>query len=122
MSQAQPAATTPPPPMDRPRMDVDIACVGFGPAMGGFVTTLSRSLLNEDGSPAIESGTVPGLPPQIVCYERADDVGFGVSGIVTAARALRESFPGLESAQIPMATPVREEKVAYLLSPLGAIR
>ena len=25
-------------------MEVDIACVGFGPAMGGFLTTLSRKL------------------------------------------------------------------------------
>ena len=35
--------------IDRPQMTVDIACVGFGPAMGGFLTTLSRSLLNPDG-------------------------------------------------------------------------
>ena len=33
-------------------MDVDIVCVGFGPGMGGFLTTLSRKLLKEDGTPA----------------------------------------------------------------------
>lgn len=103
-------------------MDVDIACVGFGPAVGGFLATLSRSLLNEDGSPAVESSTAPGMPPQVVCYERADDLGFGVSGVVTAARALRTTFPDLATAGIPMTTPVREEIVAYLLDPVGASR
>ena len=34
------------PKLERPAMSVDIACVGFGPAMGGFLATLSRSLLN----------------------------------------------------------------------------
>jgi electron-transferring-flavoprotein dehydrogenase len=100
-------------------MDVDIACVGFGPAMGGFLTTLSRKLLNDDGTPAIESGTMPGLPLQVICYERADDIGFGVSGVVTRARGVRASFPGLDPAQIPMATPVSSEKLVYLLDPTG---
>jgi len=103
-------------------MEVDIACVGFGPAMGGFLTTLSRKLLNEDGTPAIESGTMPGLPLQVICYERADDIGFGVSGVVTRARGIRASFPGLDPAQIPMATPVSSEKLVYLLDPTGASR
>ena len=107
---------------DHPRIDVDIACVGFGPAVGGFVTTLSRSLLNEDGSPAVESAAAPGMPPQVVCYERADDIGFGVSGVVTAARALRVSFPDLAAADIPMAVPVRDETMVYLLDPIGASR
>lgn len=111
-----------PPAVERQRMDVDIACVGFGPAMGGFLTTLSKQLLNPDGTPAIESATMPGMPPQIVCYERADDIGFGVSGVVTKARGLRVSFPDLDPAQIPMAAPVGEEKVLYLLDPIGASR
>jgi electron-transferring-flavoprotein dehydrogenase len=103
-------------------MEVDIVCVGFGPAMGGFLTTLSRKLLKEDGSPAVESATMPGLPPQILCYERADDLGFGVSGVVSKARGIRASFPDLDPAQIPMAAPVTEEKVLYLLDPIGASR
>jgi len=103
-------------------MDVDIACVGFGPAMGGFLTTLSRKLLNEDGTPAMESGTAPGLPLQVICYERADDIGFGVSGVVTRARGIRATFPDLDPAQIPMATPVSSEKLVYLLDPTGASR
>lgn len=103
-------------------MDVDIVCVGFGPATAGFLTTLSRGLLNPDGTPPVESAAMPGLPPQILCYERADDIGFGVSGVVTRARGLRATFPDLDPAQIPMAAPVTEERVVYLLDPTGASR
>jgi electron-transferring-flavoprotein dehydrogenase len=103
-------------------MEVDIACVGFGPATGGFLTTLCRGLLHADGSPKFESAVAPGLPPQVVCYERADDVGFGVSGAVTRGRGIRESYPGFDPGQIPMATPVSSEKVVYLMDPVGASR
>ena len=65
---------------------------------------------------------MPGMPPQILCYERADDIGFGVSGVVTRARGLRQSFPDLDPSQIPMAADVQEEKVLYLLDPIGASR
>lgn len=112
----------PSPPIERPRMDVDIACVGFGPAMAGFLTTLSKQLVNPDGTPAVGSATTPGMPPQVLCYERADDLGFGVSGVVTKARALRASIPDIENAGIPMSAPVGEEKVLYLLDPHGASR
>ena len=108
--------------IERATIDVDIACVGFGPAMGGFLTTLSRKLLNDDGSPAIESKMLPGMPLQVICYERADDIGFGVSGVVTRARGIRASFPDLDPAQIPMATAVSSEKLVYLLDPIGASR
>jgi electron-transferring-flavoprotein dehydrogenase len=107
---------------DRQRMDVDIICVGFGPATAGFLTTLSKQLVSADGTPAVESATTPGMPPQVLCYERADDIGFGVSGVVTKARALRATFPDLDQAKIPMTTPVGEEKVLYLLDPVGASR
>ena len=103
-------------------MDADIVCVGFGPATGGFLTTLSRQIMNPDGTPALESPTAPGMPLQVLCYERADDIGFGVSGVVTRARGLRASFPELDAAQIPMCAPVGEEKVLYLLDPVGASR
>jgi len=104
----------------RQRLDVDIACVGFGPASGGFLTTLSRGLADNPGE--IQSAAVPGMPPQVVCYERADDLGFGVSGVVTKAEAIRETFPDLDPAAIPMAAPVTGEKVVYLLDPIGASR
>ena len=103
--------------IDRQQMDVDIACVGFGPAMGGFLTTLSRSLLNPDGSPRLQSSCLPGTPLQVICYERADGLGFGVSGAVTRARGIRHSFPELDPAQIPLATSVKKEKLIYLLDP-----
>jgi electron-transferring-flavoprotein dehydrogenase len=95
---------------DRPSMEVDIVCVGFGPAMGGFLTTLAPKL------------TGLSSPPQVICYERAEGLGFGVSGVVTRARGIRESFPDLDISQIPMAANVGEEKVLYLLDPLGASR
>ncbi|MDD3179625.1 MAG: 4Fe-4S ferredoxin [Opitutaceae bacterium] len=111
-----------PPAPDRQSMNVDIVCVGFGPAMGGFLTTLSRQLVKEDGTPLVESAATPGLPPQVICYERADDIGFGVSGVVTPARSIKTSFPQLDPAQIPLAAPVKHEKIAYLLDPVGASR
>ena len=107
--------------VSRQEMAVDIACVGFGPAMGGFLTTLTKSLSTEDGA-ALQSTVAPGMPPQVICYERADDLGFGVSGVVTRARGIRASFPDLDSSQIPMAAPVKSEKVLYLLDPIGASR
>ena len=108
--------------IERESMQVDIVCVGFGPATGGFLTTLSRNLVREDGSPVVESRAMPGLPPQVICYERADDIAFGVSGVVTRARGIRASFPDLDPAQIPLAAPVTHERVVYLLDPVGASR
>ena len=109
-------------PVDRQSMDVDIVCVGFGPATAGFLATLSRQLVNADGSAAVESPSNPGLPLQVVCYERADDIGFGVSGVVTRARGIRATLPDLTPSQIPMAAPVALEKIVYLLDPVGASR
>lgn len=107
--------------VERQTMDVDIACVGMGPAMGGFLTVLSRHLTSAEGS-ALQSRAVPGLPPQVICYERADDTGFGVSGVVTRGRAIRQSFPDLDPSQIPLAAPVTEERLLYLLDPRGVSR
>ncbi|MCE5229113.1 4Fe-4S ferredoxin [bacterium] len=104
----------------RQSMDVDIACVGFGPAMGGFLTTLARGMSDE--SAPLESRAMPGMPPQVICYERADDIGFGVSGVVTKARGIRATFPDFDPAQIPLTAPVKKEKVLYLLDPIGASR
>ena len=108
--------------IERQQMAVDIACVGFGPAMGGFLTTLTRSLMNADGSVRLESPSSPGMPLQVICYERADGLGFGVSGAVTKARGIRGSFPDVDLSQIPMAASVREEKLVYLLDPVHASR
>jgi len=115
-------ASTDSPVLDRQRLEADIVCVGFGPATAGFLTTLSKQLVNPDGTPAVESAVLPGMPPQVMCYERADDIGFGVSGVVTRARGLRATFPELDRAGVPMAAPVTVEKVLYLLDPVGASR
>jgi len=92
-------------------MDVDIVCAGFGPAAGGFLSTLNQYLTGPDA---------PFL--QVLCYERADDVGFGVSGVVTKARAIRETLPDLQPSDIPMGAPIGVEKLIYLLDPHGASR
>ena len=77
-------------------MDVDIACVGFGPAMGGFLTTLTKAWTENPTDPAFESKVIAGMPLQVVCYERADDLAAGVSGVVTRARGIRHSLPNLK--------------------------
>ena len=113
------------PAVERQSMDVDIVCTGFGPATGGFLTTLARAMqemTDENGMPLLQSSAMPGMPPQVLCYERADDIGFGVSGVVTRARGIRESLPDIDPTQIPMACDVTEEKVLYLLDPVGASR
>ena len=89
--------------VERPIMEVDVVCVGLGPATGGFLTALSRAALAEDGTPALQSRVAPGMPLQVLCYERADDMAFGVSGAVTRGRGIRESFPDLDVSTIPMA-------------------
>ncbi len=114
---------------ERQQMEADIVCVGFGPATAGFLTTLTNAMVGEDGMPAckedgtplLESKVMPGCPLQVMCYERADDIGFGVSGIVTTARSIRASFPGKDLAQeIPNASDVCEEHVIYQFDHLGA--
>jgi electron-transferring-flavoprotein dehydrogenase len=108
--------------IERQSMEVDIVCVGFGPATGGFLTTLSRAMQDPETLPFLMSKAMPGMPLQVVCYERADDIGFGVSGVVTRARGIRSSFPDLEPGEIPNAQEVTHEKLVYLKDPVGASR
>ena len=108
---------------ERQEMQADIVVAGFGPAAAGFLTTLGPALAQtkEDGTPLYESKVMPGCPLQVMCYERADDPGFGVSGIVTKAAAIRRSFPGVDLTQeIPNCAAVGEEQTAYLFDHLGA--
>ncbi len=116
------AATTEIPEIERASMEVDIACAGFGPATGGFLSTLTKAWTDNPADPAFESRVAPGMPLQVLCYERADDISSGVSGVVTRAQAIRSSFPNLDPAEIPMAVPVKSERVMYLLDPIGASR
>jgi electron-transferring-flavoprotein dehydrogenase len=108
--------------VDRQTMDVDIVCAGFGPATGGFLTTLTQAWSQNPADPAFESKVAPGMPLQVVCYERADDLAAGVSGVVTRAEGIRTSFPALDPDEVPMAAPIRQERVFYLLDPIGASR
>ena len=108
--------------VERQGFDVDVVCVGFGPAAGGFLTTLSRSLLHEDGTPRLESRVMPGMPLQIACYERADDIAFGVSGVATRARGIHKSLPDFKPDAVSMAAEIKQEKLLYLLDPIGASR
>ena len=110
------------PDIERQTMEVDIACAGFGPATGGFLTTLTHAWSENPADPAFESRIAPGMPLQVVCYERADDIAAGVSGVVTRAKVIRASFPNLNVAEIPMAAEVSGERVLYLLDPVGASR
>jgi len=107
---------------DGASLDVDIACVGFGPAMGGFLTTLTQAWTENPADPAFESQVMPGMPLQILCYERADDLSAGVSGVVTRAKGIRATLPELKPEEIPMAAAVTHERVLYLLDPIGASR
>ena len=34
------------------------------------------------------------MPLQVLCYERADDIAAGVSGVVTRGKAIREKLSG----------------------------
>ena len=95
---------------ERLSMDVDIVCVGFGPATAGFLTEISKT-------PDLPSTAMPGMPLQVVCYERAEDIGFGVSGVVTRARGIRASLPSFNVTDNPMAARVSGEKVIYLRDP-----
>ncbi len=108
------------PEIERASMEVDIACAGFGPAMGGFLTTLTKAWNENPSDPAFESKVMPGMPLQVLCYERADDLASGVSGVVTKAIGIRESFPELKPEEIPMAVGVKKEQIFYLLDPVGA--
>jgi electron-transferring-flavoprotein dehydrogenase len=115
VSHAEPA-------VPRADMRVDIVCTGFGPATAGFLTTLGRAVLNDDGTTRIESTAMPGLPLQVLCFERADDLAAGVSGVVSRARGIRTSFPEFASAGVPLSSPVTDEQIVYLLDPVGASR
>ena len=107
---------------ERQKMDVDIVCVGFGPATAGFLTTLTRAMQQDPAAEHFQSKAMPGMPLQVICYERADDIGFGVSGIVSEAKGIQAAFTAEELSQVPMAHPVKHEEVYYLLDPVGASR
>ena len=106
----------------RQSMSVDVVCAGFGPATAGFLNTLTKAIQQDPTAEHFQSKAMPGMPLQVICYERADDIGFGVSGIVTEAKGIKAAFTAEELSQVPMAHPVKHEEVYYLLDPVGASR
>jgi len=52
--------------IERMSVEVDIACAGFGPAMGGFLTTLTQAWSENPADPAFESKVAPGMPLQVL--------------------------------------------------------
>jgi electron-transferring-flavoprotein dehydrogenase len=102
---------------ERAAIHTDIVCVGFGPATGGFLTTVASAVSND---PSLMSRVMEGQPLQVLCYERADDLAFGVSGVVSRARGILKSLPDINWSEIPLAAPITSEKLAYLLDPHGA--
>lgn len=89
--------------IESPELEVDIACVGFGPAQAGFLYKLS-SLLDKEGS----------KPLNIVCFERSSVVGSGVSGVVTKAEAIQGTLGLQKLLKVNGITKVEEEKLLYL--------
>ena len=101
-------------------MEVDIACVGFGPAMGGFLTTLKCEWTAQSGRPCVCQQGCAGNAAPVLCYERADDIAAGVSGVVTGQGHPRQ-LSRLNPAEIPMARRSPGARL-YLLDPIGASR
>ena len=56
-------------------MQVDIACVGFRTCDGRFSHSLStqRMVRSIQKTLRLVSKAAPGMPLQVLCYERADD-------------------------------------------------
>jgi electron-transferring-flavoprotein dehydrogenase len=82
--------------MERSEMEVDIACAGFGPAMGGFLATLTRAWNDNPADPCFESKLYLECRCRCICYERSDNISAGVSGVVTPAKGIHASFPSSE--------------------------
>ena len=89
---------------ERQSMDARYRLRGLRPGDGRFSDHPHASgLADENGVPVAESAVMPGMPPQVICYERADDIGFGVSGRgQQGPGASCASFPDFDPAQVPM--------------------
>ena len=61
------------------------------------------------------------MPLQVVCYERADELGFGVSG-VTRARGFRAASPSSTRRRSRWRRGSATRRSLYLLDPVGACR
>jgi electron-transferring-flavoprotein dehydrogenase len=83
----------------REAMEFDVLVVGAGP--GGLAAAIRLKQLNAELS--------------VCVVEKGGEVGAHIlSGAVLERRAMRELFPELDPGQIPLATPVREDRFMFL--------
>jgi electron-transferring-flavoprotein dehydrogenase len=95
---------------DRETLDVDVLIVGAGPAGLAAAIQLARR--------AKEAG----LSPNVAVIDKAREFGAHTcSGAVVDPKALRELFPDLEAAEIPVESPV-EEDLIYALTEHDALQ
>ncbi len=106
----------------RQAMDVDIACVGFGPATAGFLMTLSRRLADAVPPAPREPGDAGDAAPGALLRAGRRRRLRGLRGGHPRRGRSGPPSPTSTRPQIPMATPVKDEKVLYLLDPVGASR
>lgn len=99
------------PPQDE-RIDLDVVFVGAGPAGLAGAIELARIAATDPALDGIEIGVL----------EKAAALGeHSLSGAVVNPRALRELFPDLDPAELPLRTPVDQEAV-YFLTERRAVR
>ena len=96
--------------IERPRMDVDIACVGFGPATAGFLTTLSKQLVNADGTPAVESAACPACRRRWSAMSAPMTSASASPGSSPAPAPCSRAFPTLKKPASPWPRPSARKK------------
>jgi electron-transferring-flavoprotein dehydrogenase len=90
-----------PPPSDA--IEVDVAVVGAGPAGLAFAVEYARRAKEV------------GREVSVAVLEKAEEVGqHSLSGAVVDPRALRDLFPGVPDADLPLRAPVGKERVRFL--------
>jgi electron-transferring-flavoprotein dehydrogenase len=99
-------------PPEAERIDLDVVFVGAGPAGLAGAIELARLARNDSDLGGMEIGVL----------EKAAALGeHSLSGAVVNPRALRELFPDVDPAELPLRTPVTKEAV-YFMTERGAWR
>ena len=111
-----------PPNLDRPSMEVDIACAGFGPAMGGFLTTLTHAWTRIPPIPPSRARSRPACPCRSSATSAPTILPPASAAWSPAPRAFAPAFPVSIPPKSPWPPRSRSERVLYLLDPIGASR